>query len=264
MPSQPVLDGLAKLQSKLAELEPAIEHTRIAREATALVQTIGESHHKLITETGQKIDQHLVSTQAGHRQVQKKLEAVPALLQEALLTSQGTVQEKLNDAAKDLEISFAGILAEHGKTLTDISQLHTDKVSQLSKSIDQTIHDLSAVSKTFLTQIADIQKVVENLRTLTSQLSDLNLPTRLDKLDATVAAINLGMQNQQAAAARLEERLTDSFGKWSADFTQFKEKLSQELAVSSRQSKSRQVAAIVISVIGFLGLILIILWQARG
>ncbi len=260
MPSQAVTEGLLKLQSKLLELEPAIEHTRIAQEATELVRTIGDSHHKLLTETGKKLDGHLTQSQVICERAYEKLKGVPALMQDTLLSNLDTVQEKLDSARKELERNLSGITKSFQENLTSISNIHADKVDHLNKSIDLRTGELNAASQNIVAQISSIQGTADQLKAFVRQLADINLPLRLDKLDATVAAINIGIQNQQTSVTKLEEKITNTLSGLTADFAQSQQKLSEELLVSAQKSKSRHSTSIILGVLGFIAVILVTWW----
>ena len=221
MPSNEVLDGLAKLQTKLAELEPAIAHTKAAQEATSLVKLIAEAHKELMSDAeallssataqnSEKMDALVAGMKVSHGHLMKALEAAPKSLEARLSENVASHQEQLINVGKVLEDGYKSAVKSNEAMLANAAAKHGQMAASLRETVKQEGEKLGALHTSLHTEAQSLQQSTGQFSELLRQLNDLHLPLRLDKMDATISAINIAGQNQLAFLEKLKSNVADS------------------------------------------------------
>lgn len=140
----------------------------------------------------------------------------------------------LDNATKQISFmaSTGESIAQGAKLLQENYMLHLKNIEQLiTEQVSAEVQKLENVSSKINTEILQIkndalakfdepiQKVsdltsavaqhLDTLKLLLTKLEKVDFPTRLDKLDATVAGINQATQNLQARLERVESNIKD-------------------------------------------------------
>jgi ABC-type transporter Mla subunit MlaD len=136
---------------------------------------------------------------------------------------------------------------------------------KLPEKLDNIDKDITQKIKTL---IADLQKNTKQIADETANsIHELNLPVRMDKLDANIAGILAAIQNVQSRIESVErnigEKLKDSTEKQSSMLTQFQDKiiqsmvtLNQELKATAKKQKTNTYITWVLIVLGTIAIII--------
>ena len=92
---------------------------------------------------------------------------------------------------------------------------------------------------------------VSKVETLTKTIEGVNFPNRLDKLDNTVSAINLGVQNLQSVVSTSQKNILEKL-------KENNEGLKEEFEVSKKEIKSSKITLLVVGVISIVLLVVLI------
>ena len=105
--------------------------------------------------------------------------------------------------------------------MSDINELNTSLGSiQIQLEKLKTATDHIAVSKDAATEATEaaiefkntVQKFIGPVQNLVKDLEKIDFPSRLDKIDLKISAVNLGLQNTQNRIDSLERALRDEIG----------------------------------------------------
>lgn len=126
----------------------------------------------------------------------EKFENISTIIQTLVKTAEDTlnnnlesVQDKLNTAEKD----FKKTTKETGKSLKDLS----DEIKSFSSSTQEI---LSNAQKDLQSSISDFNKLVK-------EINDINLASKLDKFDASIANTNATLSNLQGIVDKNSTRI---------------------------------------------------------
>ncbi len=91
---------------------------------------------------------------------------------------------------------------------------------------------------------------------LTSKIDGVDFPTRLDKLDATVSSINLGLQNVQSRLEGVERSLSDELKASREALLKEMKELAEQQSTLQKRVKQNGILLIVIAVLALVVLVL--------
>tara|TARA_R110002033_G_scaffold108220_2_gene154589 strand:- start:460 stop:1143 length:684 start_codon:yes stop_codon:yes gene_type:complete len=211
--------GLVALQEQLEKLDSAsqqIEH----------IKTISKSVIDAIADLQGKYDVHLEALTSENKTV---LQGHDKLFQ-AQLTSHKEANSKL---VKDTE-----------KAIEEIKVALNDNVEK-----NQEIHTKN--SEEITSHLTLYSEFVSKVETLTKTIEGVNFPNRLDKLDNTVSAINLGVQNLQSVVSTSQKNILEKL-------KENNEGLKEEFEVSKKEIKSSKITLLVVGVISIVLLVVLI------
>ena len=198
---------LQTLKSELENLETVRLNFETAREVTkSIVEQLATQSQKLHDHIGNVIpiyDKHL---QENLKQTQDKL-----------AITQKNIQEEVNKVMlkwKEVADVYNTSLAEHLKKLQsdfeesgrNIQRNVSDATTPISDLNQQIAILLEALDTTHL----HIQKLTNKNEELVNEIRRIDFPARLDKLDNTVSAINLGLQNVQSRLSDTERNIKET------------------------------------------------------
>ena len=118
------------------------------------------------------------------------------------------INESLNDLEEELnKLNSASELISKAKETAEKNISETkDIISKLVKSSEKTLDKTVKESK----QLAKVSKeLAKNVELLVEKLDKVDFPVRLDKIDNSVASINVGVQNIQGRVDSLEKNLKE-------------------------------------------------------
>src|SRR5690606_12688961 len=93
---------------------------------------------------------------------------------------------------------------------------------------------------------------VNKVESLTKTIESVNFPNRWDKLDNTVSAINLGVQNIQSSVATTEKTLLNEMGK-------NRETIKSEFEELKSQLKSIKSVILIFGIISILLMLILVI-----
>jgi chromosome segregation ATPase len=114
-----------------------------------------------------------------------------------------------------------------------------DAATSVVEAIGEVQNSYSTSIKSIDTEVSSLvetnKPLIEKLSELTNKLDQVDFPSRLDKIDATVAGINQGVMNLQGKIDNTERDLRDQLGKVSTLINEFERK--QEAAQVHRKKE---------------------------
>ena len=147
--------------------------------------------------------------------LQNELSAMDSAVKQIKLMAE--TGESIAIAAKDLQGNYKDHLLNLEKLIDERVKEQTKKLETVSSKLDTQIDSIKteALAK-FEEPIKKIKSLnesiasqIEAINKLTDKLDRVDFPTRLDKLDATIAGINQAVQNLQARLERVESNIKD-------------------------------------------------------
>jgi hypothetical protein len=150
--------------------------------------------------------------------------------------------ELIRDSNKELVKSVENLKIE--EKLTGFDKTIGKKLDFIEKKINENIDDA----------IAELEESTERIANETKySIMSLNLPTRMDKIDATIASINNGIQNLQGRLDLVERNFSDKISAMNDSNKKEIELLKENVLASNKKITN------LLFVIGGLNLILLIL-----
>lgn len=173
--------GLVALQEQLEKLDSASQQIE-------QVKTIGKSVIDAMSDLQDKYEGHLQALTSENKTV---LQGHDNLFKEQLLNNKEANSKLVQNTEKAIE---------------EIKHALNDNVEE-----NQKVHQKN--SEEIASHLTLYSEFVNKVESLTKTIESVNFPNRLDKLDNTVSAINLGIQNIQSSVANTEKTLLDEMGK---------------------------------------------------
>lgn len=211
--------GLVALQKQLEKLDSASQQIE-------QVKTIGKSVIDAISDLQDKYERHLQDLTSENKMV---LQGHDNLFKEQLLNNKEANSKLVQNTEKAIE---------------EIKQALNDNVEENLK-----VHQKN--SEEIASHLTLYSEFVNKVESLTKTIESVNFPNRLDKLDNTVSAINLGIQNIQSSVANTEKTLLDEMGK-------NREYLKLEFEESKSQLKSTKSVILIFGIISILLMLLLV------
>ena len=182
-----------------------------------------------------------------------RLDNIESNIQNTLLilneTKESTLVELRNASEVIIKVDFDGkfndlqtIINNSIKSNIDVAKSIKDekisqKIQEFELSINKRIHE----------SLKDVQRNnEENLNKNTKNITDLNLPLRIDKLDLNIAGIINSIQNIQGRVDLLESNLNNKFNEFSNDI-----KLHFENSFIKYEKKQKNINWLIIILIVF-------------
>ncbi len=164
-------------------------------------------------------------------------------------------QDKLGEYSKrikDLTYDFISKQTEVNelkqKELVSSTKLLIDElITSLDNSINSTTEVYQNQNQKINEQLDFYNSFVNKVEQLTVIIGNVDFPNRLDKLDNTVSAINIGIQNNQAKLDELNSSLRNELNKTVSSINQGFEQLELDLKIKNRNTMIAVVLGILIS-----------------
>ncbi len=117
---------------------------------------------------------------------------------------------------------------------------YTNEIGSAKDAATSVVDAISEVQSSYSNSIESIDKEVSDLvktnkpltgqlQVLTNKLDQVDFPSRLDKIDATVAGINQGVMNLQGKLDNTERDLREKIGKVSILITEFERRQEEKM-----------------------------------
>lgn len=211
--------GLLALQEQLEKLDSASQQIE-------QVKTIGKSVIDAMSDLQDKYGRHLQDLTSENKMV---LQGHDKLFQEQLLNNKEANSKLVQNTEKAIE---------------EIKHTLNDNVEE-----NQKVHQKN--SEEIASHLILYSEFVNKVESLTKTIESVNFPNRLDKLDNTVSAINLGIQNIQSSVANTEKTLLDEIDK-------NRETIKSEFKDSKSQLKSTKSVILIFGIISILLMLLLV------
>ena len=206
-------DGLVALQEQLEKLDTASQQIeKIKATSKSVIDAMATLQHKYIT--------HLDALASENKM---KLQGHEKLFHEQLIKSKEANSKLVQDTEKAIE---------------EIKEALNDNIEK-----NQKIHKKN--SEEITSHLTLYSEFVGNVEALTKTIENVSFPNRLDKLDNTVSAINLGIQNVQSSITNSERTLLNEISKNG-------EALKSEFEVSKSQLKTTKSTILIFGIISIL------------
>lgn len=225
---QQITDELEVLQRELAEFKSTVEYLRSAKSTIETAKSSVDSAKELLKSKAQDLNStydKLLKLSGGIESLINKIDAVNfperldsiehgfveaieilETLNTDLTKSAGAVLEQIRSI--DFEKKFHDLQKEVNKTVKsnqDIIQSVKDQ--RLPEKIDNFEKKVQEFIKVSNAEVATIAKRSANETAKT--VADLNIPLRMDKIDATIAGILTAVQNIQSRLETTERNILD-------------------------------------------------------
>jgi hypothetical protein len=160
-------------------------------------------------------------------------ETKKATLEELQKASQIITNADFEGKFKNLEALINKSVESSDKLTQYISKLKlAEKFEKFEKSINENLE------KSFTKVETNTNKIAKEAA---KSILDLNLPVRIDKLDANIAGILTSIQNVQSRIESVErnigEKLKESSDKQASSLTSFQEKMAQSIEAMARKQR---------------------------
>ncbi len=241
---------LEEFKNLLADLAPAvqlIERERQVKELAAqTIDNITQKYEALIAEIQAPL-QDFLTLASQNKDIIQKIDTVdfPTRLDRLEGNVNQTIQDVLK-ASEAFSIKTEGLIdkideVDFPSKFEGVEKRITDTLSELQKANEQHIQQTKAINEAATNEVKQLyQKIeeidfpvkfdtlldkvnsslksmemaIETLRQETKehnqQINQLNLPNRLEKIDATVSSVNAGIQNIQTRIENLESNLKEN------------------------------------------------------
>ena len=159
-----------------------------------------------------------------------------------------TIMSEINDELKKLKNSLDKLdtYTKEIGTAKDAATSVVDAISEVQNSYSSSIESIDK-------EVSDLVKtnkpLTDQLQVLTNKLDQVDFPSRLDKIDATVAGINQGVMNLQGKLDNTERDLREQIGKVSTLITEFERRQDEKLFERKKEIQLNRNILIVIVVI---------------
>ena len=212
--------GLVALQEQLEKLDSASQQIE-------QVKTIGKSVIDAMSDLQDKYEGHLQALTSENKTV---LQGYDNVFKEQLLNNKEANSKLVQNTEKAIE---------------EIKHALNDNVEE-----NQKVHQKN--SEEIASHLTLYSEFVNKVESLTKTIESVNFPNRLDKLDNTVSAINLGIQNIQSSVANTEKTLLDEMGK-------NREAIKSEFEESKSQLKSTKNVIFIFGIVSILLMLILVI-----
>lgn len=172
------------LHAGLVALQEQLEKLNSASQQIEQVKTIGKSVIDAMSELQDKYEEHLQALTLENKTV---LQGYDNAFKEQLLNNKEANSKLVQNTEKAIE---------------EIKHALNDNVEE-----NQKVHQKN--SEEIASHLTLYSEFVNKVECLTKTIESVNFPNRLDKLDNTVSAINLGIQNIQSSVSKTERTVLD-------------------------------------------------------
>ncbi|RIV73094.1 hypothetical protein [Flagellimonas aequoris] len=237
-----------ELYSALFDLEKELNSLKSAKQQIEEVIAIGNNVVKGFEVLNNNYSEYLSGLGDDY---QSKLELLANTVAE-IKTKQATFSEEL----KDISSSFIKKQSESNELNQKNLMLSTKSlIDELITSLNNTINSTTEVyqnqNQKINEQLDFYNSFVSKVEQLTTIIGSVDFPNRLDKLDNTVSAINIGIQNNQAKLDELNNSVRKELGETVSKINQGFENLEDHIKTKSRNT----IIAVGIGIVLSLGIL---------
>lgn len=170
-------EELEKLKTELETLSSAVE--MIDQAKVASIKAIEASQH-----FREKVEDHFSSIAQHDR------------------TTQGKREKSVDEFLRNSQI-------KQDDYLTKSSKLTDEKLSKIQEIYDAISNSQEEFKKETYELLNSNSNLITSTNSLIKKIDSIDFPSRLDKLDLTVSAVNQGIQNLQGRLESMERNLKD-------------------------------------------------------
>lgn len=244
---------LESLQKELEQFKTTVEYLNVAEShVKKAVKTVNhaEAHfNKKVEELKNTYYSFIKLTDSVSKVISKidtinfpeRLDNIETNINKTITYLNETRKDSLDELRKASEIIVKADFDGRFKKLQNTIEVSVKSNEALAKTIEnQKLPEKidgfeKSVNKKLETSFSDLQKNTKQIATETAKtLLDLNLPVRMDKLDANIAGILSAIQNVQGRIESVERNISDklkeSAEKQVASITNFHEKVNQSIS----------------------------------
>lgn len=273
---------LESLQKELEQFKATVEYLNLAEgHVKKAVQTVNhaEAHfNKKVEELKATYEAFIKLTDSVGEVVAKidtinfpeRLDKIEKTVKETIAYLNETRKSTLEELQKASEIIVKADFDGRFKKLQNTIDASVKSNEALANTIEkQKLPEKlegfeKSVTRKLESSIADLQKNTKQIATETAKsIHDLNLPVRMDKLDANIAGILSAIQNVQGRIESVERNISDklkeSAEKQSLSFATFQEKINQsissiqqEISTNAKKQETHTYITWTIITIGFI------------
>lgn len=273
---------LESLQKELEQFKATVEYLNMAEgHVKKAVQTVNhaEAHfNKKVEELKATYDSFIKLTDAVNKVVAKldtvnfpdRLDKIEETVKETIAYLNETRKATLEELQKASEIIVKADFDGRFKKLQNTIDASVKSNEALANTIEkqklpEKIEGFEkSVTQKLESSFTNLQKNTKQIATETAKsIHDLNLPVRMDKLDANIAGILSAIQNVQGRIESLERNISDKLkeatDRQSLSFATFQEKINlsissfkQEISANAKKQKTHTYITWTIITIGFI------------
>lgn len=226
-------DKNKELHSALFDLEKELNSLKSAKQQIEEVISIGSNVVKSFEGISDSYSKHLSGLKDDY---QTKLELLKSTVEE-IKDKHSSFSEELKDLSSDFikkqsetnEVNQNNLVSST-KTLID------ELINSLNNSISSTTEVYQNQNQKINEQLDFYNSFVSKVEQLTTIIGNVDFPNRLDKLDNTVSAINIGIQNNQAKLDELNSSVRKELSETVSMVNQGFEKLESDLKTKNRNT----------------------------
>lgn len=226
--NNPTSAALEDLRKELVRLSPAVEHIEAAHQVVATVSQLPKQHQQSLAEAIHRYDQQLNESHEAYRERTAALyESYGTLLQQVtdghtesaanirsrLLTHADTLGESVKTYLTETEQLRNGIKQQlnalEAQLKEQTKQLHTGVSEAINDLVQTTDHKHTTAVNAIRTETAAVTNLRQIIEAYYEHIAKIDFPTRLEKLDATVAGIMSATQTTQQRVDNLERKVEE-------------------------------------------------------
>lgn len=209
-------------------------------------------------------DKNTNDLHAGLVALQEQLEKLDSASQQieqvkiigkSVIDAMSDLQDKYKRHLQALTSESRKILKEHDKLfqeqLLNNKEANSILVQNTEKAIEQIKNSLNDNNKEIASHLTLYNEFVNKVESLTEQIESVNFPSRLDKLDNSVKAINIGIQNIESSVANTEKTMLNEMGK-------NRQTIKSEFEESKSQLKFTKTVILIFGIISILLILILV------
>lgn len=279
---------LESLQKELEQFKSTVEYLNLAEShVKKAVQTVNhaESHfNKKVDELKNTYDSFIKLTDSVSKVISKidtvnfpeRLDKIEKTVKETITYLNETRKATLDELQKASEIIVKADFDGRFKKLQNSIETSVGSNEALANTIEgQKLPEKidgfeKSVNKKLETSFTELQKNTKQIATETAKsIHDLNLPVRMDKLDANIAGILSSIQNVQGRIESVERNISDKLKeateKQVTSISNFQEKVNQSFSTIQSEmisnSKKQQINTYITWALIGIGFIVILIFK---
>jgi chromosome segregation ATPase len=180
------------------------------------------------------------------------------------------------DKAADTVIDTSKLLDEIPTFVNELRELETSLMNNLlsehKKKIDSTAdmldslkNELEKKDKNIAEGLENSKKVQSEVSALANKIDKVDFPSRLDKIDNQISAINIGIGNTQSALQSGQEKTEKLLSSFSEELHQIEQRIAKKQSVELNRIDEKIGKSIltntIISVVGLLTVLCLLVYQ---
>lgn len=242
MASDKVIQSLETLHRELDKLSPAIEHVKTAQRISETVKDIPNKHLELLKSVKESDENFKKQLKEQLKSEADKVSSEVKQIIQNLKETQNHTSQNISEIAENIENKQIDLIKtvketdeSFKKELKEQLKTEADKVTSEVNQIIQKLNDtLTALNS----EIIDLEKLKKTINDFHLEITRINFPQRLEKIDANISGIMAAVQAVQSRIDSLERNITDRL-KENSDFQkEMKTSLQNSLDQTAKDIKT--------------------------